>query len=79
MFDMMLDYNLLLAHPSICSERESLSHISALLKCQPHNVLRYTTAVDIIAPVFDTAFFQDSVLLTLDNATYGMFTSPMLM
>lgn len=70
-FEMMLDYDLLLAHPSVCSERESLSHIMALLKCQPHNVLRYTTAVDVIAPAFDINFFLDSVILTLDNATYG--------
>lgn len=68
----MFEYDLLMAHPSVCSEKESLSHVMDLLKCQPHNVLRYTTAVDIIAPVFDIDFFQDSVALTLENATYGM-------
>ena len=67
----MFEYDLLMAHPSVCSAKESLSHIMDLLKCQPHNVLRYTTAVDIIAPAFDIDFFQDSVVLTLENATYG--------
>ena len=43
-----------------------------MLKRQPTNVLRYTTAVDILAPLFDMAFFQDSVVNTLQNATYGM-------
>lgn len=68
----MFDYELLIAHPSTCSQKESLSHLMDLLPRQPHNVLRYTTAVDIIAPAFDVDFFQDSVILTLENATYGM-------
>lgn len=70
----MSDYALLMAHPSICSERESKSH-NDLLKCHPHSVLRYTTAVDIIAPAFDFNFFQHSVVPTLEMATYGVYLS----
>lgn len=72
MFEMMAQYDLLLAHPSVCSDLESDSHLMDMLKRQPTNVLRYTTAVDILAPLFDMAFFQDSVVNTLPNATYGM-------
>ena len=72
MFEMMAQYDLLMAHPSVCSDLESDSHLMDMLKRQPTNVLRYTTAVDILAPLFDMAFFQDSVVNTLHNATYGM-------
>ncbi len=72
MFEMMSQYDLLLAHPSTCSDLESESHVTAMLKRQPTNTLRYTTAVDILAPLFDMAFFQDTVLHTLQNATHGM-------
>ena len=72
MFEMMAQFDLLLAHPSVCSDLESDSHLMDMLKRQPTNVLRYTTAVDILAPLFDMAFFQDSVVNTLQNATYGM-------
>lgn len=71
MFEMMLAHDLLLAHPSICSELESLSLQMDLLKRQPVNKLRYTTAVDTLAPMFDMAFFQDTVMQTLQNANYG--------
>ncbi|DBB15097.1 TPA: hypothetical protein ACH3X3_004108 [Trebouxia sp. C0006] len=71
MFEMMAQYDLLMAHPSVCSDLESDSHLMDMLKRQPTNVLRYTTAVDILAPLFDMAFFQDSVVNTLHNATYG--------
>ena len=67
----MSEYNLLLGHPSVCSDLESDAHLLELLRRQPTNVLRYTTAVDILAPVFDMTFFQDSVLQTLKEATYG--------
>ena len=67
----MAQYDLLMAHPSVCSDLESDSHLMDMLKRQPTNVLRYTTAVDILAPLFDMAFFQDSVVNTLQNATYG--------
>ena len=72
MFEMMAQYDLLMAHPSVCSDLESDSHLMDMLKRQPTNVLRYTTAVDILAPLFDMAFFQDSIVNTLHNATYGM-------
>ncbi len=68
----MAQYDLLLAHPSVCSDLESDSHLMDMLKRQPTNVLRHTTAVEILAPLFDMAFFQDSVVNTLKNATYGM-------
>ena len=68
---MMSEYNLLLAHPSICSDLESEAHLTDMLKRQPINTLRYTTAVDILAPMFDMAFFQDTVVQTLQNATHG--------
>ena len=71
MFEMMSEYDLLLAHPSLCSELESLSLQLTLLKRQPVNKLRYTTAVDILAPIFDMTFFQDTVVQTLQDATYG--------
>ena len=71
MFDIMSEYNLQLGHPSVCSDLESDAHLLELLRRQPTNVLRYTTAVDILAPVFDMTFFQDSVVQTLKNATYG--------
>ncbi|KAA6420076.1 MAG: hypothetical protein FRX49_09925, partial [Trebouxia sp. A1-2] len=71
MFEMMAQYDLLMAHPSVCSDLESDSHLMDMLRRQPTNVLRYTTAVDILAPLFDMAFFQDSVVDTLGNATYG--------
>lgn len=70
-FELMSEYELLLAHPTICSDLESSAHLMDLMKRQPHNVLRYTTAVDILAPAFDTSFFQDTVIATLDNAVYG--------
>ena len=72
MFEMMAQYDLLMAHPSVCSDLESDSHLMDMLRRQPTNVLRYTTAVDILAPLFDMAFFQDSVVDTLGNATYGI-------
>ena len=71
MFEMMSEYELLLAHPSLCSDLESQSLQTDMLKQQPVNVLRYSTAVDILAPVFDMAFFQDTVVQTLQNATFG--------
>ena len=67
----MMAHGLLLAHPSICSELESLSLEMDMLRRQPVNKMRYTTAVDILAPLFDMAFFQDTVVQTLQNATYG--------
>ena len=67
----MLAHDLLLAHPSICSELESQSLQMDMLKRQPINKLRYTTAVDTLAPLFDMAFFQDTVVETLQNATLG--------
>ena len=72
MFAMMAEYDLVLAHPSICSDLESQAHLNDLLKRQPTNRLRYTMAVDILAPLFHMPFFQDSVIPTLQNATYGM-------
>ena len=71
MFDLMSQYELLLAHPSLCSDLESQSLYTDVLKQQPTNVLRYTTAVDVLAPVFDMGFFQDTVVQTLQNATFG--------
>ena len=71
MFDMMDQFELLMAHPAVCSDLESDSHLMDMLKRQPTNVLRYTTAIDILAPLFDMAFFQDTVVHTLANATYG--------
>ena len=71
MFEMMSHYELLLAHPSLCSDLESQSLQTDMLKQQPVNVLRYTTAVDVLAPVFDMAFFQDTVVQTMQNATFG--------
>lgn len=68
---MMSQYELLLAHPSLCSDLESQSLQTDMLKQQPVNVLRYTTAVDVLAPVFDMVFFQDTVVETLQNATFG--------
>ena len=67
----MSQYELLLAHPSLCSDLESQSLQTDMLKQQPANVLRYTTAVDVLAPVLDMAFFQDTVVDTLQNATFG--------
>lgn len=69
---MMLRYELVLAHPSICSGLESQSLHTDMLKQQPVNVLRYITVVDVLAPVFDVAFSQDTVVQTLRNATFGM-------
>ena len=72
MFEMVSQYELLLAHPSLCSDLESQSLQTDMLKQHPVNVLRYTTAVDVLAPVFDMGFFQDTVVQTLQNATFGM-------
>lgn len=72
----MSTYSLLLAHPSLCSDLESDAHLPTLLQRQPISLLRYTTAVDILAPLFDMAFFQDSVIDTLQNATYGKRLKP---
>ena len=71
MFEMMSQYELLLAHPSLCSDLESQSLQTDMLMQQPVHVLRYTTAVDVLAPVFDMAFFQDTVVQTMRNATFG--------
>lgn len=67
----MSQFELMLAHPSLCSDLESQSLHTDVLKQQPINVLRYTTAVDVLAPVFDMGFFQDTVVQTLQNATFG--------
>lgn len=71
---MMSEHDLLLAHPSICSDLESQALQMDVLKRQPVNKLRYTTAVDILAPLFDMAFFKDTVVQTLQDASYGVLT-----
>lgn len=73
----MSQYKLLLAHPAICSDLESQSLYTDTLKQQAVNFLRYSEAVDILAPVFDMSFFQQTVVQTLQNATFGMLLSDM--
>ena len=77
MFERMSEFGLLLAHPSLCSELESYAPLMPVLQRQPVRILRYTTAVDILAPIFDVGFFQDSVVDALQNATYGRHPASM--
>lgn len=68
-FQLMKDYNLILAQPSICPN--SYSFWAWVVKQRPNLLLRYTNFVELMAPTFITPFFDGIVRKTLGEAYTG--------
>ena len=71
LFELAGEHRLDIAHPSLCSDLDSTSLNIEFLRNNPHRVLRLTSWVDSLAPLFSFSFFQGSVVATLENAHSG--------
>lgn len=71
LFELAGEHRLDIAHPSLCSDLDSTSLNIEFNRVNPHRVLRFTSWVDSLAPLFSFSFFQESVVATLENAHSG--------
>ncbi|KAL3132160.1 hypothetical protein ABBQ32_008768 [Trebouxia sp. C0010 RCD-2024] len=73
MFNVQEMYGLELAQPSLCSSVESHTiHVNDLsLWKQATTVLRYSTFVEIMVPLFSMRFFKTDVIKTLSTSASG--------
>ena len=69
-FSLMQHYGLQLAQPSLCSWFESHTWQPPLFR-DPRIVMRFTTFVEIMVPMFNMEFFTSQVVATLENAETG--------
>ena len=69
-FAIMQYYGLQLAQPSLCSWFESHTW-QQLLFSDPRIIVRFTTFVEIMVPMFSMQFFTSQVVATLENAETG--------
>eukprot|EP00887_Chlorella_sp_A99_P005466 scaffold1.g5466.t1 len=80
-FDLFHEHALLMAQPSVCDTHWTFTQWRILYQ-NPGYLLRHTTFIEIMAPIFDMAFFQGLVVPTLHNAFTGWgldFTWPFLL
>ena len=72
LFELAGEHRLDIVHPSLCSDLDSTSLNIEFNRNNPHRVLRFTSWVDSLAPLFSFPFFQGSVVATLENAHSGV-------